>query len=75
MNIEELKNKLEASNGELIAVCTGYRNLIGEQIEGLEQFEKQAKTIWNDSETYGNKLAESKKLLTAFADYIVNNYK
>ena len=67
--------ELETSNGELVAVCTGYRGLVGERIDGLTQFEKQAEAIWNSTENYGNKLVESKKILTAFADYIVNNYK
>ena len=67
--------EIETSNGEIVAVCTGYRGLVGKRITGLEQFEKQAEAIWNSSENYGSKLEEAKKLLKAFADYIVNNYK
>ena len=34
--------EIEASDGSRVCVCTGYRDLTGKRLEGLEKFEKKA---------------------------------
>lgn len=37
--------EIEATNGEPIAICTGYRDMTGDRVEGLQKFENKAKEI------------------------------
>lgn len=35
-----------------VTICTGYRNMPGKRLDGIEKYEKQAKKIWSDYEHY-----------------------
>ena len=69
--------EIEASNGCMVCICTGYRDMTGKRIEGLEKFEKKAIKIWdfNDrTKTYEQRQKAHNKLLKQFADYVILHY-
>ena len=69
--------EIEASDGTRVCVCTGYRDLTGKRLEGLEKFEKKATKIWdyNDrTKTYDQRQKAHNKLLKQFADYVILHY-
>lgn len=68
--------EIEASNGLPVVVCTGYRDMTGKRIEGLNKFEKKARKIndCNNLKTYAQKQKEHNKLLKKFADFVIANY-
>ena len=69
--------EIEASDGSRVCVCTGYRDLTGKMIQGLEKFEKKADKIWdyNDkTKTYDQRQKAHNKLLKQFADYVILHY-
>lgn len=35
-----------------LTICTGYRNMPGKRLEGIESYEKKAAAIWSDYENY-----------------------
>lgn len=35
-----------------LTICTGYRNMPGKRLEGIESYEKKAAAIWSDYEHY-----------------------
>lgn len=35
-----------------LTICTGYRNMPGKRLEGIESYEKKASAIWSDYENY-----------------------
>ena len=69
--------EIEASDGSRVCICTGYRDLTGKRIKGLEKFEKKAAKIWgyNDrTKTYKQREKAHDKLLKQFADYVIAHY-
>ena len=69
--------EIEASDGSRVCVCTGYRDLTGKRLQGLEKFEKKAAKIWdyNDrTKTYDQRQKAHNKLLKQFADYVISHY-
>lgn len=55
-----------------LTICTGYRNMPGERLEHIAEYEKKARAIINDWETYkGNYEAKKEaveKLLKEFCE-------
>ena len=50
-----------------VTICTGYRNMPGERLEGVGEFEGKAREIWADySASYETKRDETEKLLKEF---------
>lgn len=35
-----------------VTICTGYRNLPGNRLEGIAEYEKKAAAVWSDFENY-----------------------
>lgn len=69
--------EIQASNGEYVAICTGYRDMTGKRIEGLKKFEEKARKIYdyNNKKTYEQKEKAHAKLLKQFADFVIANYE
>lgn len=69
--------EVEASNGQPVVVCTGYRDMTGKRTEGLKKFEEKARKIYdyNNKKTYEQKEKEHAKLLKKFADYCIEQIK
>lgn len=71
--------EFRAKDGTPICVCTGYRDLTGERLHGLDKFEKKAKEIeqtWakageDFNKYWKNKQNKLKRLATKFADYVL----
>ena len=56
--------EFEAKDGRRVAVCTGYRDMTGERLEGLKKYEEKARKIWEDSSlTYEQKEKKKKPTL------------
>lgn len=54
-----------------VIVCTGYRDMTGERVKGLEKYEQKAKAIANDwSIDYKTKVKKEKANAKAFANAI-----
>ena len=57
-----------------ITICTGYRNMPGKRLEGIEEYEDKAKAIWSDHEHYRGadgyerQKADVEKLLEEFCE-------
>ena len=69
--------EIEASDGTRVCICTGYRDLTGKRLQGLEKFEKKAVKIWdyNDrTKTFDQRRKAHNKLLKEFANYIISHY-
>lgn len=55
-----------------LTICTGYRNMAGEHLESVGEYEKKASDIWSDydnykgAEGYDRKKQEVEKLLQEF---------
>lgn len=65
-----------ADNGEYVCICTGYRDMTGKRIKGLDKYEKKARALWNweNKTPYDEKVKKHKRLLKQFANYIVKHY-
>lgn len=50
-----------------VTICTGYRNMPGKRLEGIREYEKKAREIWdNYSMPYETQKEETEKLLQEF---------
>lgn len=50
-----------------VTICTGYRGMPGERLEGVQEFDEKAREIWlNHYAPYETKRAETEKLLKEF---------
>lgn len=68
--------ELEATNGERVAICTGYRDMTGSYIEGKTKFEEKAKKINSDySMPYEKIQKKAKQNAKKFADYCIEQIK
>lgn len=69
--------EIEGSNGERIAICTGYRDMTGKRLEGLSKYEEKAKALWQweNKRPYSEKIKAHKRLLKQFADAIIKKYE
>ena len=68
--------EFESSNGRTVAVCTGYRDMTGERLQGVAKFEENAREIasnynidWKEREK--KERANAQK----FADYVIQNWR
>lgn len=55
------------TNGAPVIVCTGYRDLVGERVDGIARFEEKARAIYN--------AGEERKNAIALGDYIASKIK
>lgn len=63
-------------DGNEVIICTGYRDMTGKRLNGLEKYEKKAKEINNNYNlTWQERDKKLKKLQKDFANYIVANYE
>lgn len=65
--------EIQASNGEIVCVCTGYRDMTGKRIKDIKKFEEKAKLIAN-KEDYKKRERAEKRNAKAFADYVIKNW-
>lgn len=50
-----------------VTICTGYRNMPGKRLEGIREYDKKAREIWdNYSMPYETRKEETEKLLQEF---------
>lgn len=50
-----------------VTICTGYRNMPGKRLEGIREYDKKAREIWdNYSMPYETRREETEKLLQEF---------
>lgn len=64
--------EIQASNGEYVCICTGYRDLTGKRITGTEKYEKKAKE--NCKLSYDLREKAEQRNAKAFADYVIQNW-
>ena len=59
-----------------VCVCTGYRDMTGEKIKGLERFEKRAKNLWSwdNKKTFTEKKQAHNRIINDFVKYVIKNY-
>ena len=68
--------EFETSEGVPIIVCTGYRDMTGERLTGLEKYEQNARKIWNNySLTYAQRRKKEKANAKAFANCVYKKLK
>ena len=69
--------EIQVNNFECVYVCTGYRDMTGKRIEGLNKFDKRAAKIWdwNNKISYDEKLKAHKRLIKEFANYIIEHWE
>lgn len=68
--------ELRGNDGGTVAICTGYRDLAGERVEGLAKYEQKARKIAEDWETlYKDKQKQIKRLLQNLYKYIIRELK
>ena len=68
--------EIQATNGEYVAICTGYRDMTGSYIEGKTKFEEKAKAIYKDEKlTWEQANKKAQKNLKKFADYCIEQIK
>lgn len=50
-----------------MTICTGYRGMPGKRLEGMEEYEKKAVSVWTDhNRPYEERREEDEKLLHEF---------
>lgn len=51
-----------------VTICTGYRNMPGERLEGVQEYEAKARAIlsWEDKRPFEKKQKDVEKLLKEF---------
>lgn len=50
-----------------VTICTGYRNMPGKRLDGIGEYEKKAREIWDNYNTpYETQKEETEKLLQEF---------
>lgn len=50
-----------------VTICTGYRNMPGKRLDGIREYEKKAREIWENYNTpYETQKEETEKLLQEF---------
>ena len=50
-----------------VTICTGYRNMPGKRLDGIREYEKKAREIWDNYNTpYETQKEETEKLLQEF---------
>lgn len=50
-----------------VTICTGYRGMPGKRLEGMEEYEKKAVSVWTDyNRPYEERRKEVEKLLHEF---------
>lgn len=50
-----------------VTICTGYRNMPGKRLDGIGEYEKKAREIWENYNTpYETQKEETEKLLQEF---------
>ena len=68
--------EFETSEGVPVVVCTGYRDMTGEKLTGLEKYEQKARKIWeNYSLTYEQRKRKEKANAKAFANCILKKLR
>lgn len=63
------------SEGGHVIVCTGYRDLCGERVDGIEVFEENARAIYNAGEGWQITAEKQRKNAMALGDYIASKIK
>lgn len=67
--------EIQATSGQYVCLCTGYRDMTGGRVKGLEKFEEKAKKIASKNIDYYKKQKLEKKNAAAFADFVKENYE
>lgn len=69
--------EIPANEFEFVHICTGYRDMTGKRITGLEKFDKKAAKIWdwNNKKSYDEKMKAHKRLIKQFAKYIIEHWE
>lgn len=60
------------TNGAPVIVCTGYRDLCGERVDGVAAFEEKARAIYNAGEGWQTTAERQRANATALGDYIAS---
>lgn len=60
------------TNGAPVIVCTGYRDLCGEHVDNIGQFEEKARAIYNASEGWQITAEKRRANAVAMGDYIAS---
>lgn len=60
------------TNGAPVIVCTGYRDLCGECVDGKTAFEEKAKAIYNAGENWQTTAEKQRANAIALGDYIAS---
>lgn len=63
------------SDGGHVIVCTGYRDLVGERVDGIAQFEENARAIYNAGEGWQTTAEKQRKNAMALGGYIASKIK
>lgn len=63
------------TSGGHVIVCTGYRDLCGDRVDGIAQFEENARTIYNAGEGWQITAEKQRKNALALGDYIASKIK
>ena len=68
--------EFEATNGQSVIICTGYRDMTGERVEGVSKYENKAREIAeNYNIDWKTKQRKEKANARAFADYVIKNWR
>ena len=60
------------TNGAPVIVCTGYRDLVGERVDNIRQFEEKARAIYNAGEGWQTTSEKQRANAIALGDYIAS---
>lgn len=60
------------TNGAPVIVCTGYRDLCGERVDGITAFEEKARAIYNAGENWQTTAEKQRANAIALGDYIAS---
>ena len=60
------------TNGAPVIVCTGYRDLVGERVDGVAAFEEKASAIYNAGEGWQTTAEKQRANAIALGDYIAS---
>lgn len=58
------------SDGAPVIVCTGYRDLVGERVDNVGQFEENARAIYNAGEGWQTTAEKQRANAIAMGDFI-----
>ena len=60
------------TNGAPVIICMGYRDLVGERVDNIGQFEEKARAIYNAGEGWQTTADKQRANAIALGDYIAS---